>query len=461
MQTGESLCEITIYPAGNQSSGFVCQSCRLIRKVPGTRRIYSGLWQDQPVIVKVFCRRFSAQRHTMREWQALQKMASLQIACPQPLFCGRTEEGFGVIVTAFIPDAQDIFDLYVHHADTEKKIQLLTMVVSQLAHLHIQGIVQEDLHLGNFLLAANRIYLLDPAQIRFYKEPVKLSVSFKQLAQICTNWQADQESELEAFIRKYFATRGLVFRPWYLDKILKMIRACREKAVRRRLRKSLRESKRYLALKRRTWRAVFSKKIWTPKQAADLPTHIDLLMSQGKVLKRGNTCFVCQAQINDRQVVIKRYNHKGFWHSLRQTLQGSRARKCWFHGHRFDDLCIATPKPLAFIEKTRGGIVYCSYIINEFVEGVKFDKYLRDLSRIESEQAEMFERVEAVLRHMEQYRITHGDLKPSNILITSKGPTLIDLDSVRVHKIGFIFRRARDKDIKRLSSITRLSGRRP
>jgi tRNA A-37 threonylcarbamoyl transferase component Bud32 len=459
MQTGESLSEITIYPAGSQSSGFVCRSCRLIREVPGTRQTYSALWQDQPVIVKVFCRRFSIRRHTLREWQALQKIAALQIDCPQALFYGKTEEGFGAIVTAFIPDSQNIFNLYVELTDPQKKIQLLSMVVSQLAHLHINGIVQNDLHLGNFLLAANRIYLIDPAQIRFYKEPVKLSVSFSQLAQLCNNWPANQESGLEVFIRKYFAARGLVFRPWHLDKILKLARAIREKMIRRRLRKSLRDGKRYIAIKNRTCRAIFSRQLWTQKQAADLPGHIDLLMSQGKVLKRGNTCFVCQVQINDRPVVIKRYNHKGFWHSLRQTFQGSRARRCWMHGHRFDELRIPTPMPLAFIEKTRGGIVYCSYILNEYAEGVKFDKFLRDLSRIESEQAQMFERVETILRHMEQYHITHGDLKPSNILITPNGPTLIDLDSVRVHKIGFLFKRARNKDIKRLSSITTLTPR--
>jgi len=459
MQTGESLSEITIYPAGNQSSGFVCRQCRLIREIPGTRRIYSGLWQDQPVIVKVFCKRFSAGRHTMREWRALQKIAALQILCPEPLIYGRTEEGFGVIVTAYIPDAQDIFELYTHSTDQQTKIQLLTMVTTQLAHLHIQGIVQSDLHLGNFLLAADRIYLLDPAQIRFYKEPVSLSVSFSQLAQLCTNWPANQESKLEVFIRKYFAARGLVIRPWHLDKILKMVRTFREKAIRRRLRKSIRESKRYIAMRRNSWRAVFSRQLWTQKQAADLPTHIDLLMSQGKVLKRGNTCLVCQTEINGRQVVIKRYNNKGFWHSLRQTLQGSRARRCWLQGHRFDDLCIPTAEPLAFIEKTRGGLVYCSYIINEFVEGVKFDKFLRDLSRIESDQAQMFERVEAMIRHMEQYHITHGDLKPSNILITPEGPILIDLDSTRVHRIGFLFRRALKKDLKRLSSITTLPPR--
>ncbi len=452
MQTGESLSEITIYPAGSQSSGFACHSCRLIREVPGTRRIYMGTWQDQPVIVKVFCKRFSAGRHTMREWNAIQKLQSLQITTPEPLCYGRTDKGFGAIVTAMIPDAQDVFNLFAAETDHEKRIQLLSMVISQLAHLHIQGIVQEDLHLGNFLIASDRLYLLDPAQIHFHNEPVKIAKSFSQLAQLCANWPANQESDIEFFIRKYFAVRGLSFRPWLLDKILKMIRIWRIKMIRRRLKKSLRSSKRYIALKTGTYRGVFSRQLWTAKQAADLPGHIDLLMSHGKTLKIGNTCFVCLVEINGRPVVIKRYNHKGLVHSLRQTLQGSRARRCWLHGHRFDELRIPTPAPLAFIEKKRGAIIYCSYILNEFAEGVKLHEYLQDLSLLESDQAQMLERVEMILRHMEQYHITHGDLKPTNILITSRGPTLLDLDSVKVHRLSLLFRRARDKDLKRLSS---------
>jgi len=459
MRTGESLSEITVYPAGNQSGGLLCRSCRLIREVPGTRRVYSALWQEQPVIVKVFCRRFFARRHTLREWRTLQKLATLQIACPEPLFYGRIDNDCWAIVTSSIPDAQDVFTLFQSLTDEQKKIQVLSSVVGQLAHLHINGVVQSDLHLGNFVLAANRIYLLDPASIRFYKEPVPLAKSFAQLALLCTNWPANREPQMEIFIRRYFAARGLSFRPWHLDKMLKMIRARREKAIRRTLRKSLRSGKRYFALKRSTFRAVFSRALWTEKQAADLPSHIDLLMNQGKILKRGNTCFVSLTEINGRPVVIKRYNHKGPWHSIRQTLRGSRARRCWLYGHRLDALQIPTAAGLAFIEKTKGPLVFCSYILSEYVEGAKLCDFLRDLSRTEAEHTEMLGQVETILRQMEQYRITHGDLKPSNVIITPRGPALLDLDSVKIHRTGLFFRRARVKDLERFSSLSGLAAR--
>jgi tRNA A-37 threonylcarbamoyl transferase component Bud32 len=459
MQTGESLSEITIYPTENQGRGFLCRSCRLIREVPGTRRIYSALWQEQPVIVKVFYRRLGGYRHTMREWRTLRKLAALQIACPEPLFYGKTADGYWATGTALIPDAEDMFDLFGRLTDTQKKIQLLSSVVSYLAHLHIRGVEQRDLHLGNFLLAANRIYLLDPARIRFYQEPVPIAKGLCQLAMLCSNWPADQEPQIEQFIRKYFAARGLSFRPWDLEQMLKMIRARRKELIRRRLKKSLRDSKRYITLKTGSLRAVFSRELWAQKQAAELSDHIDQIMNEGKILKRGNTCFVSLVEISGRSVVIKRYNHKGLWHSIRQTLKGSRARRCWLHGHRFDELKIPTPAPLAFIEKTKGPLVYCSYILNEYAEGTKLCDFLRDLSRTEAEHTETLGRVEAILRQMEQYRITHGDLKPSNIIITSRGPVLIDLDSVKIHWMGLSFRRARAKDLKRLSSTSDLAVR--
>jgi tRNA A-37 threonylcarbamoyl transferase component Bud32 len=455
MQTGESLSEITVYPAQNQGGGFLCRSCRLIREVPGTRRIYSALWQEQPVIVKVFYRRLGGYRHTMREWRILRKLAALQIACPEPLFYGKTGDGCWATCTALIPDAEDLFDLFGRLTDTQKKIQLLSSVVGCLAHLHIRGVEQKDLHLGNFLLAANRIYLLDPAQIRFYEGPVPIAKGLCQLAMLCSNWPANHEPQIEQFIRKYFAARGLSFRPRDLEEMLKRIRAQREKAICRGLKKSLRDSKRYITLKNGTLRGVFSRELWAQKQAVELSNHIDQIMNEGKILKRGNTCFVSRVNISGRGVVIKRYNHKGLWHSIRQTLKGSRARRCWLHGHRFEGLKIPTPTPLAFIEKTRGPLVYCSYILNEYAEGTKLYDFLRDLSRTEAEHTEALERVEAILRQMEEYRITHGDLKPSNIIITSSGPVLIDLDSVKVHRTGLSFRRARAKDLGRLSILGR------
>jgi len=451
MQTAENLPEITVYPAGQRTGGFICRECRLIREVPGTRRIFSALWQDQPVIVKVFSRRFSAYRHVMREWNALQKLRNLQILRPEPLFYGKTDKGDWALAAEYIPHAADVFTLFQTSADRSKRENLLLSVISQLAHLHIHGILQKDMHLGNFLWADNRIYILDPAQIKFYDQPVTVKKGFAQLAMLCVNWPADDEPQMEVFIRKYFAVRGLTTRPWLTESILRMIRTQRNRILARSLKKTLRTSKRYLALKTAAFRGMFVKDLFGSRHAAELPSQIDLWMNRGKILKRGNTCFVVSMELNDKTVVVKRYNHKGLWHSLRQTIRSSRARRCWLHGHRLNWLNIPTAAPLAFIEKRRGLLLYCSYIINEFVEGQKLDNYMKDVSIPEEQQIQMMGQVEQILQQMELYRITHGDLKRANIIITNHGPVLIDLDSLKVHRLGFLFGYYRRKDIARIT----------
>lgn len=449
MQHRQSAQDITIYPAGERTGGFVCHNCQLIREVRGRRQVYSADWNSQKIIVKVFGHGFFGRRHLLREWNGLQKLRTLQILRPEPLFFGKTGSGQWAMATEYILNSHDVSTLFKSLTDKPAKIKLLQLVVGQLAHLHIQGVLQKDLHLGNFLEADNRFYVLDPAQIRFYSQPISVKKGLVQLVHLCTNWPADDEELLETLIRKYFAVRGLILRPWLLERLLRQIRACRTQNIQRKLPKTLRNSKLYFTIKTKTVRGVFAKAFCEPKQAAELPLQIDLLMSKGKILKRGNTCFVSLVEINGKRVVIKRYNHKGFWHSLRHTLKGSRAKHCWLDGHRLRMLKIPTALPLAFLEKREGPLVYCSYIINEWIEGPKLNEFLRLVAIDEERQAAMLQQIDGILELMERYRITHGDLKRANIIIGEAGPVLIDLDSMKVHRLGLLYRHCRNKDLKR------------
>ncbi len=448
MQHNQPVSDITVYPAGERNGGFVCNNCQLIREVGDRRQVYSAYWNNQRVIIKVFRQGLLGRRHLFREWNGLQKLRSLQILRPEPLFFGKTSSGQWAMATEYILNSRDVFTLFQELTDKPTKVKLLQSVIGQLAHLHIQGVLQKDLHLGNFLEANNRFYVLDPAQIRFYSQPVAVKKGLAQLVQLCTNWPADDEPRLETFIRKYFAVRGLILRPWLLERLLRQIRACRMRTTRRFLPKTLRNSKRYFTLRTKTVRGVFANAFCEPKQAAELPLQIDLVMSKGKILKRGNTCFVSLVEINGKRVVIKRYNHKGFWHSLRHTLKGSRAKHCWLDGHRLRMLKIPTAPPLAFLEKREGPLVYCSYIINEWVEGPKLNEFLELVAIDEERQAMVLQQIDSILELMERYRITHGDLKRANIIISESGPVLIDLDSMKVHRIGLLYRHCRNKDLK-------------
>ena len=172
-------------------------------------------------------------------------------------------------------------------------------------------------------------------------------------------------------------------------------------------------------------------------------------MYTGHILKNDDTSYVSRLTWYSKDVVVKRYNHKGFIHSLRHTIKRSRARRGWLHGHRLGMLNIATPRPLAYIEQRRGLLVWQSYLVTEYVKGQKLRNFLRDNKTSEEEHSIAMQQVKNLLDKMGKYRITHGDLKHTNILVTENGPVLTDLDAMMVHKWDWIYRLRKAKDLKR------------
>ena len=212
------------------------------------------------------------------------------------------------------------------------------------------------------------------------------------------------------------------------------------------MKKCLRTSKRHLRLKIRNSIAVFDRDFFRGAEPLDFVGQIDALMNKGLILKNGNTSYVSRLSWNDKDVVVKRYNHKGIIHSLRHTIKKSRARQVWLHAHWLMMLQIPTPKPLAYIEHRRGFLLWQSYLITEYVEGRKLYDFLRDAKTSEQKRSTVTQQIAELLERIGKYRISHGDLKHSNILITDNGPVLTDLDGMKVHNWIWMYKIRKAKD---------------
>ena len=110
------------------------------------------------------------------------------------------------------------------------------------------------------------------------------------------------------------------------------------------------------------------------------------------------------------------------------------------NGHRLGMIGVSTPKPLAFIERCKLGLVWNSYLVNEYTEGEKLYDFLKDEDIPESKKSEVIGQITKLIDKMGEYNITHGDLKHSNILISESGPVLTDLDAMRQHKARWFTR---------------------
>jgi len=217
------------------------------------------------------------------------------------------------------------------------------------------------------------------------------------------------------------------------------------------LKKCMRTGKRYLRIKAGNYIAMFDRGFCQDAESLDFIEKIDTLMDKGQVLKNDDTSYVSRLTWNSKDVVVKRYNHKGFIHSLRHTIKKSRARRGWLQGHRLGMLNIATPRPLAYIEQRRGLLVWQSYLVTEHVKGRELKNFLRDDKTNEKKRSVVSQQVAELLDSLSEHKITHGDLRHSNILITESGPVLTDLDAMRAHRWGWMFKIKRDKDITRLT----------
>ncbi len=433
----------------NKDESLTCTA--LLRAIPGRREVYDALWDGRGVIVKVFSHKISAKRHLKREWRGLSLLQRRGLSSPAPLFYGRTEDGQWAVVVEKIANMSTALDVLGETTDEAKKLRLLALVCKELAEQHNKGVLQKDLHLGNFLLGGDKVFALDPAQMRFFSRRIGRKRCISQLASLMCYLSVGDTKSIAELCETYAQGRGWRFGASDEALLQKQLRAHRKKGVNKGLKKCLRTSKRHLRIKSRRYVAVFERCFCKGAEPLDFVEQIDALMDEGRILKNGNTCYVSGITWNGREVVVKRYNHKGFIHSLRHTIKRTRARRGWLNGHRLCMLNIATPKPLAYIERRRGMLVWESYLVTECVKGQRLYDFLRDDNVPEQQWSEAAEAVTELLNKLGEYHISHGDLKHSNILLAEKEAVLTDLDGMKVCRWNWMYRIRRRKDLRRFS----------
>ena len=330
-----------------------------------------------------------------------------------------------------------------------------------IGRMHASGIFHGDLRLGNVLARQEetgwRFFFLDNERTRkFSRLPCRLRV--KNLVQVnmappglFTN------TDRMRFFKEY-CTENAAAKEQKITLIREILkttdqRLSEKKRCSRELRKCLRTNERYLRIKVGTNLAVFDRAFCGgngPTNPADFVRQIDALMDKGQILKNDSTCYVSRLTWNDKDIVIKRYNHRGLIHSLRHTIKKARARRGWLHAHRLGVLNIDTPRPMGYIDQRRGLLTWKSYLITEYIQGQILYHFLRDGNVTQERRSTVAQQVADLLDKLGKYRITHGDLKHSNVLITETGPVLTDLDAMKVYRCNWWFKIKKNKDIARL-----------
>jgi len=232
------------------------------------------------------------------------------------------------------------------------------------------------------------------------------------------------------------------------EKKTEACKAAEERFIKRSSEISLHSDQTCRAIKKGNWQGVADRELVDRVGLEGLTVHLEETMNQGKVLKNGSKSFVSCVMLGGLDVVIKGYRHLGSLHSLRHTLQGSRAKRSWVMADRLYRLAVPTPKPLAYLEEYRGILLWRSYFIYEYVPGPGLYDVLRDPALKREPKRRLIGQVVEMLRRLSEGGISHGDLKHSNMICHGEDIFFIDLDAMRRNVgPGFVkrYRYERDK----------------
>lgn len=413
----------------------------LLRILPDKRITGIGETGGQSVIAKLFIAARNNKRHWLREHQGIELLQYCNLPTPKLLSAGELNGGGYYVLTAFIEKTFHLptpGDTYPRNA--------LTRMFSVLGCMHAQGVIHEDAHLGNFLFTDDNLFILDGEAVRRARSTTDLENNLALLlAQLPAATTRDTQHELLAAYRES-NPRGAPYLP-LIDHVV-------EKARRRRLhnflKKCVRNCSRFkVELRHGNFVAL-------ERSEADFLAPIladpDAWLNAGTPLKLGNTSTLAMIEHGGRRLVIKRYNIKGAGHAVSRCWRPSRAWHSWLEGHRLGFLGIATPRPLALIERRFGPLQTLrgtAWLIVEHCDGESLaQRFPRDENT--DPLITDFSAIVDLFKQLASARISHGDLKATNLLWCGNRLSLIDLDAMRQHTTDASYQRAWRKDRARL-----------
>ena len=332
----------------------------------------------------------------------------------------------------------------------ERQAQLPALF-DTVAKLHIYGAYQNDIHLDNFLLADDTLYLIDLGSIKKQQLEQGLSPkkSLQNLAHLVSEFSPEEQATLSPYIEQYYRQRQSVYNDtekMYFAKYCK-------KAWLRRKRNYLKKQFRNCTMTR--YHASLSQQTafrreFLNGETADFVANIEQYMAAGAALKEGNSATVVKTEVDGKTIVIKRYNMKSTGHFLRRCLRPSRAAISWCNANLLEFVGMPTVKPLGFIENRQLGLRHTAYFICEYVDAEELSSLY--VGRMPSEYE--LEQVKVIFATLAREQISHGDLKASNFLLNEQGQVLlIDLDAMKGrHRCKHTFDKAFNEDKKRFMS---------
>lgn len=166
-----------------------------------------------------------------------------------------------------------------------------------------------------------------------------------------------------------------------------------------------------------------------------------------ETVKHDRTTTVVKWEFESHSFVLKRYNARTQFHKLKRSFRQTRARRCWRMSYEFQHVGLNVAPPALMYERRFGPIHTTAYFAAEFLPGLEL---MVALPRMDSRQRKkVFRALKKAYAIMRKYRISHGDMKATNLIWLDDELYFLDLDAAAIHRSDATWRRAHQRDRKR------------
>lgn len=423
------------------------QLLSLLRVLPGQRYVGPAQWQGRQVLAKLLVGG-KAERHFTRELQGVQALAQQGLKTPELLAHGLVAGEGGWLLFEFLENARSLGDDWQEVADLawldDSQQQVLGQALALIAEMHGKGLWQDDLHLDNLIRHQGSLYLIDGGGIRVETpgRPLSRASVLANLGQFFAQFSSAIDPFIEELLVHYLLVNGEHALP--LEALLKAIAKARGSRLRQFMGKLGRDCTAFRARRGASCLQVVRRE--DDAFLAPLLAKPDSAIAAGLPLKQGGSSTVAQVEKDGRPLVIKRYNIKSPWHWLSRFWRPSRAWHSWCEGNRLAFLGIATPRPLAVFERRTLWLRREAYLITEHIAGMDIIARCTSGAPGELPSEPELRALDELFAALIRERISHGDLKGTNILWQDGRWLLIDLDAMQQHVSAASFAPAYAKD---------------
>lgn len=419
----------------------------LLRHLAGKRMVLAGQWRGREIVAKIYLDRRRRNVHARREMEGAHALQARGIDAPELLHEARNEAMVALIFARISP-AETALERWQAAQSLQQQLEILRALIAVTARLHSSGLLQKDLHLKNFLFSGEKLYALDAGDIAIRGKALTTEQALDNLGLLFAQLYPVYDRLAHELYIDYARIRQWSVNQKELQNLQTHIDRRRTRRKREYLDKTMRSCSAFETASDMRRFSVWNRKYDSPAFRAALE-NLDTAMDAGRMLKDGGSSTVATILIDGRELLVKRYNLKSFWHACRRFLRRTRAFVSWRNAHRLVFYGIATPIPVALVEKRWGPLRRSAYFICEYLEAQNCKTFFRRTDLPAAQKQTVIDKICALFSELERLGISHGDTKATNFLVTGQGIALIDLDAMQEFDDRLRAAGAHAKDIER------------